>query len=98
MKTLADIKKAMRLGTKWRMIHCGYPPHFKSTDHGIREVSIVQTNAIAFRTDSGSDSWLQWPKAKQIRFFDDNSNKFCVLDDDSHYAILCYERAENERQ
>lgn len=72
MKTFADVKRNMKLGTKWRCIHL-----FDNTDMGVRKVGKVQTNAVAFLKLDGKLSWLYWPKAKEICVNDENS--FTVL-------------------
>ena len=82
MKNLADFKKAATLGSKWTGIrHQGkFTGERDAQGRGIysavelpaREVSIVQTNSIAFKhtnTDGKVvDSWIQFPKAKECKF------------------------------
>lgn len=85
MKTLKDLKKALEKGSKW---HC-YNHLFKN-DLGIREVSIVQSNAIAFKTHRG-DSWLQYPKKSEVIFHADGKG-FDIVDSDLN-LILTYKKA-----
>ena len=60
MKTLADVKRKMTLGSKWRCVRL-----FEGgKDLGVREVGKVQGNAVAFLKPDGKLSWLWWPKAK----------------------------------
>lgn len=68
MKSFAEFKRACTVGRKLHTIHHGYQtfPWKQPMDMGVREISIVQSNAIAFRTDRGTDSWLHWPKASMV--------------------------------
>jgi hypothetical protein len=72
MKTLADFKRAMKVGTRWS----GYNHLYKS-NMGVREVSKVKSTSFAFRMqkDDGSfvDSWCDFPKAPNIEFMDDGT-------------------------
>lgn len=78
MKTIADLKRKMTLGSKWHCIHHGFAPNWTQNDMGIRPISIVQSNSIAFRTQRGTDSWISWPKKNQVIFHSDKS--FSVID------------------
>ena len=44
MKTLADVKRKMTLGSKWRCVRVSN----QDKDTGVREIGKVQTNAVAF--------------------------------------------------
>lgn len=70
MKTLADFKRAMRIGTKWSAYN-----HYYNSDMGIRECSIAQTNRFAFKTIKNDgeicNSWCDFPKASDIEFTND---------------------------
>ena len=66
MKTLADVKRKMTLGSKWRCVRL-----FEGgKDLGVREVGKVQGNAVAFLKPDGKLSWLWWPKAKVFEVVD----------------------------
>ena len=65
MKSFAEFKRACTIGRKLHSIHHGFPGK-APMDMGVREISIVQSNAIAFRTNRGTDSWLHWPKASMV--------------------------------
>lgn len=67
MKTLADVKRKMTLGSKWRCVRL-----FNNEDIGVREIGKVQTNAVAFLKPDGKLSWLWWPKAKEVQAEGDN--------------------------
>lgn len=86
MKTIADFKRAMVLGT---LVHCtfhcarkGRDPEtgqviYGDEDKGIRPVSIVQSNSFALKTTKTDgtivDSWCQWPKRDDVQFLNDGS-------------------------
>lgn len=85
MKTIADIKKAFTLGSKWHTIN-----HIVNKDFGVREISIVQSNQIALKTiHQGvvTDSWISFPKKSNVVFNSDIS--FTVLTDDGR-KVLTY--------
>lgn len=49
MKTLADVKRRMTLGSKWRCVQL----FEDGEDLGVREVGKVQSNAVAFLKADG---------------------------------------------
>lgn len=72
MKTLADFKRAIQIGTKWE----GFNHLYKRT-MGIREVSKVQSTRFAFRTvrETGEEvhSWTDFPKASDLVIREDGT-------------------------
>ncbi len=70
MRTLADVKRAVTLGTTWTATSFfnGHPNKF-----GVREVTRAQNNAVAFRCADGKESWLQWPRSRDVRFHRDGT-------------------------
>lgn len=74
MKTLADVKRKMTLGSKWHSVQL-----FEGgQDLGVREIGKVQTNAVAFLKADGKLSWLWWPKAMDVKV---EENSFTILQD-----------------
>lgn len=72
MKTLADVKRKMTLGSKWHCVR-----FFNNNENiGVREIGKVQTNAVAFLKPDGKLSWLWWPKAKDVQV---EGNSFTIL-------------------
>lgn len=63
MRTLADVKRRMVQGSRWRCIRV----FNDNEDMGVREIAKAQTNAVVFRSPGGKLSWLWWPKAKEVR-------------------------------
>ena len=49
MKTLADVKRKMTLGSKWHCVRI----FNNNEDLGVREIGKVQTNAVAFLKPDG---------------------------------------------
>jgi hypothetical protein len=106
MKTVADIKRAFTLGSKWKTIYhkefAGRSKDeqgkevilYKDKDLGVREISIVQTTQVAFATTKADgtvkDSWIGFPKSKEVIF---NENSFTVLDYDNQ-PVLTYSPAQ----
>ena len=62
MRTLADVKRKMELGSNWHCVRLSGG----NEDMGVREVGKVQGNAVAFLS-GGKLSWLWWPKAKDVQ-------------------------------
>jgi hypothetical protein len=71
IRTVADLKR-IPVGTRLRLVRSLMGPTDKP-----RVVAKVQTNAIAFRTEKDSLSWLTIPKAKD---FELTENGFRVWD------------------
>jgi hypothetical protein len=88
MKTLADFKRKLKVGVKLHTIFHKEFSHrlpnddnktstvvYKDKDLGIREVSVVKSNAFALKTiqTNGTiiDSWCQYPKASDVKIQDD---------------------------
>lgn len=96
MKTLADFKRRIQLGVKLHGIfHRKFKEHdpenplrivYCDEDKGIREVSIVQSNAFALKTPSTGqtapfvNSWMHYPPAKMFKVIDDNTIQFMEPD------------------
>lgn len=71
IKNLASFKRRLKVGIKLRT------KHLIHGDVGVREVSIVQSNCFALRTTKldgcVTDSWCDFPKAKDFEVLNDNS-------------------------
>lgn len=89
MKTLADFKRALVLGSKWRAYneYCG--------DLGIREVEKLQKESVCFKTEQGKTSWLQFPKATE---FEINSKGQALIYWPANYAYNGVDRVEIPRK
>ena len=62
MKTLADFKRALKVGTKWEAYNYIYDRSL-----GIREVAKVDTVKVGFKSAMGI-SYCDFPKASMIKF------------------------------
>jgi len=61
MKTLADFKRALQPDTKWHATNANHG------DLGIGTVSILQSNAVAFKREGRENlTWLTFPKASEF--------------------------------
>lgn len=88
IQNLSQFKKALTLGSKW---HCVYHLAFdhrepdgkvvyKDEDKGIREVKVVQSNAVAFEVPGKTEpSWLWFGKASEWKF-ENNQAIFFTFD------------------
>jgi hypothetical protein len=95
LKTLADIKRAMTIGSKWQCNHYGFTIRgnlgntcIPAKDMGIREIGIAQKNGVAFMSNTDTSfSWFYFPAAKRIVV---NENGFDVLNesDPSGQSVL----------
>lgn len=96
MKTVADLKRAIKKGIKlsstYHLAFGGRDEQgnviYKDEYKGIREVSIVQSTQFALKTmgtdGSYADSWMTFPKLKEVKFNDDGS--FTILKEDHRDA------------
>ena len=72
MKTLADLKRDA-VNYTWEMVYNSWFGGALTPDkkfYGLRRtVGKVQSNSLAFNTDISKSglSWLDWPKAKELR-------------------------------
>ena len=80
MKTLTDFKRRLKVGVKLHTFN-----NLMNKDMGIRELSIVQSNSFAFKTQKydGSivDSWCYYPTAKEFKVIDGNTVQ--ILEDNT---------------
>jgi hypothetical protein len=70
MKTLADFKKRIQTGVVVETYN-----HNLKRNFGQRQINLVQSNACTFLTSVEGklvDSWLYYPKAKDIEFEGEN--------------------------
>lgn len=65
MKTLADFKREMQLGTEW------YRKHANEGDFSERVISKVGSDHVWVRSNEGKEARLDFPKASE---FEINSN------------------------
>jgi hypothetical protein len=87
MKNLADFKRRLKLGCKIETTHA------RMGSLGIREVSIVQSNSFALKTQRDGkaiDSWCEYPKAKDIEFLDENTAVIYWGEGERREQILTY--------
>jgi hypothetical protein len=98
MKSLAEFKRALTVGTMVGTIYhrefAGRNPEtmeviYKDKDLGARPVSKVMASQVAFKTERGTDSFLNWPKASECEF---NGNSVTVYEEDrgKRYKVLTY--------
>ena len=71
-KTFAELKRNLQVGTKIKMIKREVNGIEEKTIPNEREISIIQSNAIAFKTllrdGTIGNSWLYFPKASQVEY------------------------------
>lgn len=83
MKNLADIKRAMTVGSKWHTVHHGYAPNDgKSMDFGVRRIVEANTVSVLLVKPDNSASNFYFPKASNIRI--DSEDSFSVRWDDDY--------------
>lgn len=88
MKTLADFKRRIQVGVELETIHAKYG------SMGVRPVSIVQSNSFAMKTKktdgTTSDSWCDYPKAKNFEAVDENTANIYWETKNGRELILTY--------
>ena len=84
MKTIAEFKRAMTVGSKWMSASnwCEKPIERKCT------VSQSNSFALTHPTKDGS-SWCDWPKAKQVTFINNQTGAITIRID-YEGGWLCY--------
>ena len=85
--TLSTFKKLCVKGAK---VHC---IHAKYGDMGVRPISVVQSNSIAFKQSNGTDSWLQFPRAKYL-VYNKEADTWVILSQDKKEPLLYYKFIE----
>lgn len=66
MKTLADFKRALTIGSKWQAYHV-----LNQCDLGVREVVAVNTVGVTFAFGDNNLTYLDFPKSNEIKFVGD---------------------------
>ncbi len=61
---LADLKRAMIPGSKWETIH------YRGGIKGVRTIAKANSVGVKFRNAEDQESYLDWPKASEMRFVD----------------------------
>ena len=88
-KTFAELKRDLQLGIKIKMIKREVNGKEEKAITEDREISKVQSNAVAFKTllpdGSIGNSWLYFPKASEVEYI---GNTFIFNDG---YFKLTYE-------
>lgn len=79
MKSLAELKRTLKPGTIVTMVSNDWYPHSQLIGTP-REIALVQSNAIAFKTEStvSGKSWLYFDRGAK-NFVFDGTNRFSVI-------------------
>lgn len=74
MKTLADLKRKMTLGTTVTMVKHDWMPNGELINLP-RKIKTVQSNGVQFEPhkEGKQGSWLTWHKASEYRFLNENT-------------------------
>ena len=73
LTSVAAVKRALVLGARFEVVDVdGEAGHITAGD--VREVSVVQSNAVAWpmAERDGQLCWLYWPKAGEVTLFGDD--------------------------
>ena len=67
MKTIADLKRKLVVGSKW---HTVWKCRDTESDMGVRKVNRIQSNSFGFESKKhpGESSWCDWPKKSEVPF------------------------------
>jgi hypothetical protein len=78
IKTIADFKRAMTVGTFWEATHrfIGDNPSAPKS-LGVRECGLNNTVNFGFKTDRGTISYCDWPKKAEFST-SDNGNTVVI--------------------
>lgn len=79
MKTLADLKRRIKVGTELTLTDCDKPHKYLNVR---RRVTHAQSNSFASKPidaeEGAPSSWLDYGKAKDYTFYPDQPNHFTV--------------------
>lgn len=90
MKTFAQLKRDLKVGTK---IKCIFNLHGKNLNT-IRTITRVQTNAVYIETNDGErtfESWLPFPKKSSFVKYENNTFEFYDNYAGDIFKCLAYE-------
>jgi hypothetical protein len=84
MKTIADFKRSMVVGTKWRAQHRYIGEHpSEISDLGVRECVLNNSVDFGFKTATGNISHSSWPRKGEFLYRDGSvyitKKGFCEL-------------------
>lgn len=99
MKTLADFKRALTIGSKWSCVH-----ELHHCDYGTREIVFKDSVKVGFKVIDGflkgmKVSYLYFPKADLIEFHEQEVHIFCPKNEmfeKPRTHILTYKMVKNE--
>jgi len=86
MKNMADFKRWLKPGKEMTLIEHSYG---HKDINLCRKVITVQTNCFSMLGSNGKESWLSYPKSKQVSF---DGNIMTIFEDDFKMVY----RLENE--
>lgn len=72
IKNLAQLKRKLQVGSEYQLVENALKPERNGE---IRTITRVQTNSI-IHENNGKEWFLDWQKAKNMRFNDDNTIEF----------------------
>lgn len=86
MKTLADFKRSLTIGSRWGAFHVPSGTHL-----GIGEVVAVKSNSVAFKREGKErPSWLDFPKASNFKAYNEYAEIY--WQDGTH--VLTYKKVD----
>ena len=94
IKNLSQFKKAMVVGSKWKFIDSR-----SGNTETIRECTISQTNSFALNNhpnmkDKTLNSWLEYPRAKDVIFIQERGENTKVRINLSQEDYLIYQQID----
>ena len=85
MKTLADIKRRLRVGGRLLCVENTYRPKLNGIE---RIICKVQTNGVFCHFGDEKRFWTPLPKAKDLTIIDDDTFQFWLFEPGGHYVRL----------
>lgn len=87
MKTIADIKRKMVVGSFW---HTLWECRDVVSDMGERRCGVVQSNSFGFdsKKHPGEFSWCNWPKKSEVLFLSETAFQIVHGDIKLTYTFL----------
>ncbi len=89
IKTVADLKRALQVGTQIEMVrYNGQAPTGKLA--GVGTISKVQTNGVWIKRGENKSSWLDFPKASEFMPSIERAGHFEISSGGNYPIVLEY--------
>lgn len=75
VKNLSQLKKYLEIGLQLQIVENAIKPYHNGE---LRTITKVQSNSVKTKKEDNSESWLEWQRARNMRFNADGSIDFLL--------------------